>query len=637
LLLTGPHGSGRTAVLDALFTAYRTRLPVAKVNCARGANPAGAMVANTSSGADFLTDVACGLCAPVTGRKRVRLPRLWTGLTAVSAWTRGDQGEQAVARARMQRLLIECGLVPPASPDATSWPQDVNRTLPVGDQGDLAPIAEASVQLFTERYLSRRQARDVRPFYADRLGPGRNAQPLSELCRSFHLGDDLREEAEASLAAALLADLRDHYSGWAHLNHVPRPLLLLDDVHTAPGSRLLEHLLTHRTKGARDPLILVASARGGARHRAGPDAAVRTLAQVAGGASGWQRPETRTWSAGLIALDLPPLGRNDIVAMLMTVDPPPRPDLPRAVRRFTQGSPLGCGLLRDALAADPHAAYAAGYDVGALRLAGRAVTWQIATRLVPDPQLLSNLILFSVAQDDAAAHALADTYLAADPQLAAVATARSHLHAEHGTRAARPFVADPFLRAVLVHELRRRRPESTRPPQTWSGIHERLRTHHENAGQPVEALHHALANGDAGHVARRLTELFATPTSAQTWLRHLWQVASAPHPPRPGWADECRAYATGTPGTEPAGDFVQRSVYRLLHAVWLAADPLTAPDEPLCGRIKWELEFLSARHSTGAGILFDAAEEWHDALRELRTPPSALPAQAPEGSHGESH
>ncbi len=29
LLLTGPHGSGRTAVLNALFDAYRTRLPVA--------------------------------------------------------------------------------------------------------------------------------------------------------------------------------------------------------------------------------------------------------------------------------------------------------------------------------------------------------------------------------------------------------------------------------------------------------------------------------------------------------------------------------------------------------------------------------------------------------------------------------
>ncbi|MEU7647929.1 ATP-binding protein [Streptomyces huasconensis] len=637
LLLTGPHGSGRTAVLNALFDAYRTRLPVARVNCARDAGPAGAMVANTSPGADLLTEMACGLCAPVTGRKRVQLPRLWTGLTAVSAWTRGDQREQAVAQTRMRRLLTECGLAPENSPAADNWTQDVNETLPVGDQGDLTPITEASVRLFTGRHLNRRQAREARLFYAGRLGPGRDEQPLSELCRSFHLGDDLREEAEASLAAALLEDLRAHHSGWARLNHVPRPLLLLDDAHTAPGARLLEHLLTHRAGGARDPLVVVAAARGAARHRAGPDAAVRTLAQVAGGASGWQRRDTGTWSAGLIAVDLPPLERNDIVAMLMTTDPPPRPELPRAIRRFTQGSPLGCGLLRDAVAADPGAAGVAGHDVGALRLAGQPVTRHIADRLVPDAQLRHNLVLFSVAQDGAAAHALADAYLDSDTQLAAVATARGHLHAEHGTGARRPFVSDPFLRAVLVHELRRRRPQATQPPRTWSGVHRLLLAHHEAAGQPVAALHHALADDDAAYVAQRLATLFASPMSAGQWLRHLWQVASAPHPPRPDWAGTCRAVATGAPGTEPAGDFVQRSVHRLLHAVWLAADPLTAPDETLCGRIKWELQFLSARHATGAGTLFDAAQEWHDELRELRTPPSALPVPGPEGSHGESH
>ncbi|NLU76168.1 ATP-binding protein [Streptomyces sp. HNM0575] len=621
-------------MLDALFASYRTRIPAAKVDCARDA-AAGAMVANTSQGADVLTDAVCGLCSPVTGQKRVRLPRLWTGLAAISAWSRGDQQEQGAAQARMRRLLTECGLVPDGAPEASSWVQDVNGTLALGD-GDLAPVAEASVKLFTERYLNRRQARDVRSFYAGRLGPDRAAQPLYELCRYFHLGDDLREESEASLAAALLEDLKAHYSGWVQLNRTPRPLLLLDDVHAAPGSRLLQQLLTHRAQGARDPLILVASARGGARRRGGPDAAVRTPAQVAGGASGWERPATGSPSAGLIAVDLPPLERNDIVTMLMAADPPPRPELPRAVRRFTQGSPLGCGLLRDAVVADPRAASTAGHDVGALQLSGQSVTRQIVARLVPDAQLRRNLVLFSVAQDDAAARALADAYLSTDPERAAVETARSHLRAEHGA-AGRPFVADPFLRAVLVLELRRRRPEFTDAQQTWSGVHELLREHHADAGQPLDALHHALAGGDAAHVAQRLAERFPPPTPAQEWLRDLWHVASAPHPPDPGWAGECRTVATGAPGTEPAGDDVQRSVHRLLHAVWLAADPLTAPDEALCGRIKWELEFLSGRHSTGAGTLYDAAQEWQEELRELRTPPSALPAPDPEGSHGENH
>lgn len=651
LLLTGPHGSGRTAVLDALFGAYHERLPVAEVNCARDAGPVAheAMVSNTSPGAGLLTEVACGLCARVAGYRRVRLPRLWTGLAAVSAWHRGDQPEQRVARARMRRLLTKCALVPEGSADADRWVQDVNDLLPLGDQGELTPVADAAVKLFVGRYLTWREVRDVRAFYADRLGPDRGAQPLNELCRSFHLGDDLQEESEASLAAALLADLRSHYSGWARLNRTPRPLLLLDDVHAAPGARLLGQLLDYRAGDARDPLILVATARGDVRHRAGPDAAVRTLAQVADGAHGWRRPSAGSASAGLIALPLPPLERADIVSMLMSADPPPRPELPRAVRRFTQGSPLGCGLVRDAVAADPRAASTAGHDVGALQLAGQSVTHQIAAQLVPDPQLRRNLVLFSVARDDAAARALADRYLASDAERAAVETAYGYLRSEYGAPAPQPFVADPFLRAVLVQELRRRRPESTQPPQTWSGVHALLNQHHESAGQWTDALHHALAGDHAEQVALRLAELFRPPASAREWLRTLWQVASAPHPPRADWAGGCRAVATGTPGTELAGDSVQRSVHRLLHAVWLAADPLTAPDEALCGRIKWELELLSARHSTGAGTLFDAAREWHDELRELRTPPSAAPAGSgaatlgagpapgPEGSRDESH
>lgn len=646
LLLTGPHGSGRTAVLDALFDAYHERIPVAELNCAREAGHELTMVANTSAGADLLTDAACGLCAPVTGRKRLRLPRLWTGLAVVSAWTRGDQQEQSAAQARMRRLLTECGLEDADSAAADSWVQDVNTSLPLRDQGELAPVAEASVRLFTQRYLDNRRSRAVESFYTGRLG-GQSAQPFQELCRFFHLGDDLREESEAALAGALLEDLSDHYSGWTRLNRTPRPLLLLDDVHVPPGARLLDAFLVHRARGSRDPLILLAAARGDARRRAGPDAEVRTPAQLADGARDWSRPGAGSPSAGLLAVGLPPLERNDIVAMLMAADPPPRPELPRAIRRFTGGSPLGCGLLRDAVAADPRAASATGHEVGTLQLAGQSVTRQIAARLVPDVQLRRNLTLFSVARDDAAARALAGVYLASDPEGAAVETTRGYLRAEHDAGTGRRFVGDPFLRAVLILELRRRPPESTDPPQTWSGIHRLLRSHHEGAGEDVDALHHALADDDAEYVAQRLATRFAS-SSAPQWLRDLWHVASAPHPPRPGWAEDCRAVATGTPGTQPdatpgptgerpAGDFVQRSVRRLLHAVWLAADPLTAPDETLCGRIKWELELLSARHTAGTGPLFDAAQEWHDALRELRTPPSAEPARDAEGSHGESH
>ncbi|MEB8339395.1 ATP-binding protein [Streptomyces endophyticus] len=641
LLLTGPHGRGRTAVLDTLYRSYTARIPVAEVDCAQGAGAGEGLVGNTSQGADFLIDAAGGLCSPVAGeRKLLQLPRLWTGLVAVCAWRFGDTGEQEAAQDRVGRLLTGCGLEARGSPAADRWVRDVNDRLPnVVAPEELQPVVDASVNLFTERYLTKKgQADEVLAFYAGRPGTRPDESPLVAHSRAFHQGGDVRELAEASLAVALLEDLRARYgTRWMRFNRPPRPLLLLDNVQTPPGARLLDQFLTHRVKRAGDPLVVVAAARGSARRRSLPDATHRTLEQVSGGAVDWQRPETGTPSAGLITIELSRLERQDIVTMLSDAAPSLRGELPRVVRRFTQGSPLGCGLLTEAVRAAPSSAATPGLDVGALQLNGQSVTRQIAVRLVPDPELRRNLTLFSVARDSAAARALATKYLPAAPDRAAVETARSHLRAEHGAQAPQPFVTDPFLRAVLVLELRRRRARPTRSVPTWSDLHELLRIHHERARQDIDALHHALAGGDAGHVVNSLYERFVRPGGAEQWLRDLWQVASAPHPPDTNWARDCRDKAGGKGGTEPAGDDVLRSVHRLLHAVWLAADPLTAPDEKLCERIRFDLELLSGRHVTGAGTLFDAAQEWHDDLRELRTPASARPAPGPEGSHGELH
>ncbi|MGP3775869.1 ATP-binding protein [Streptomyces sp. SDT5-1] len=639
LLLTGPHGRGRTAVLDALYRSYSGRVPVAEVDCAQGAGSGDGLVGNTSQGADFLVEAACGLCSAVAGeRKLLRLPRLWVGLVAVCAWRFGDTAEQDAAQERVRRLLTGCGLAEAAVAD--DWVRDVNDRLPNGvAPEELQPVVDASVELFTERYLTKKeQAGDVVAFYAGRPGTRRDESPLVAHSRAFHQGGDLRELAEASLAVALLEDLRARYgTRWMRFNRPPRPLLLLDNAQTPAGAHLLDQFLAHRAKQPGDPLIVVAAARGSARRRSFPDATHLTLEQVTGGAADWQRPETGTASAGLVTVELPRLDRHDIVTMLSDAAPSLRGELPRVVRRFTQGSPLGCGLLTEAVRAAPNTAATPGFDVGALQLNGQSVTRQIAVRLVPDPELRRNLTLFSVARDTAAARALAAAYLPADPDRAAVETARGHLRAEHGAQTPRPFVTDPFLRAVLVLELRRRRPQPAGTTPTWHALHELLRAHHERAGQHIDALHHALAGGATGHVASSLYERFVEEGDAEQWLRDLWQVATAPHPPDAGWARDCWNKAGGKSGTEPVGDDVLRSVHRLLHAVWLAADPLTAPDERLCERIRFDLELLSGRHVTGAGTLFDAAQEWHDDLRELRTPASALPALGPEGSHGELH
>lgn len=243
LLLTGPHGSGRTAVLDTLYRSYRTRVPVAEVDCARARESGSgeALVANTSPGADFLIGAARGLCAPVAGeRKRLRLPRLWTGLVAVVAWRFGDAKEQEAAQDRVRRLLIGGGLAAEGSTAVANWVRDVNADLPnVLDREELQPVVDASVRLFTERYLTKKEADGVLSFYTGRPGVRQGEAPLFALSRAFHQGDDLRGVAEATLAAALLEDLRARYdTRWMRFNRPPRPLLLLDNAQSAPGALL---------------------------------------------------------------------------------------------------------------------------------------------------------------------------------------------------------------------------------------------------------------------------------------------------------------------------------------------------------------------------------------------------------------
>lgn len=627
VLLHGGHGSGRSAVLEELRRAYTDRVPVAAVDCANATDD-DAAVSNTSPTAELLTDLARGLSGHRPGFGRLRLPRLVTGLVAISAWHRGELGEQACARERVAALLTDCGLE--KDPErARGWPGDVLDLIGGWGTDDLGPVAGASVRLFTDRYLGFRENRAVRQWYRDVDGVPRDQEEdvhgLTALSRAFHLGDDIRRRTESYLVEALLEDLRAAYTGWRHLNAAPRPLALLDNVHTPAGGHLLDLLLARRVAAddRPDPLVVVAATLGKPRGERLTGATRWAFADVPG-LAGWSRPVRGSSAAGLVTLPLPPLDREELLSMMRVGEERAvRQEVARAVHRFTGGSPLGCRIFYDALDAAPEPASVETHELARLRLTGEYVTEQMLHALVPDAELSAYLVLLSVAQDPAAARALAGAYLTRDHQAGAVEAVRSHLRAEQWPQAGRPFVADDFLRAVLVHELRRRPAGATDPPLSWPDLHELLRGHHEDRGEPATAWHHALAAGSPGEPVRWLADTFRD-AAAQRWLASLWHIATAPHPPDPAWADTCRATASGERDATFEGDSVQRSVNRLLHAVWFAADPLSVPDAHLRGRVGRELDFLSLKHPTGNSTLYDASQEWPAAIKDLRTPGSAV-------------
>jgi hypothetical protein len=643
-LLTGRRGVGRTAVLDALEGAYRGRVPVARVDTARlgRASGSGAAVSNTSDVVEALEHLVCELAPVVPGAVRLRFARLLPGLLSVSSWHRGAEAEQQLARDRIARLLVACGLQPesagPGSQDS-DWTYDVSERLadPRQQQHDLAPVATAVIHQYFTRHTRTRVRRSVEDWYHSRSAGSEDGESaLIRLSLRFHQGGDFQHAAERLLTAAFLDDLSDAYGRWQHLNRVPRPLALLDNTHTPAGRRLLGLLLERRAEapdGGRDPLVVVATRRGDGSAPY-PDATVRRLPEVAV-TSGWARSVPGSASAGVLAIALPPLSRDDILSLLDAAEGPVHRYVPSALHALTRGHPQAAGLL-----------CAAVVRVSGQRMVepdqlldlpgpdGQRVGELLLERLIPQPQLRAPLMWGALARDPDAAQALAEAHPMVGTLLPAAAR---FLEEEHGTDdrrhpAAGPdggprpsaggFVGDPFLRALLEHEARRTA-AAAGPGQTWQDLHRLLRDHHtrRGAGEEPDILRHTLATGDAAAVVTRLSAHFAL-WEAGRWLDTLRYTATAPCPPPGEWTEQ--RVETGRGGGDRRyadADDVQRSVNRLLHVLWYLSETFAEPVTELCDAIGAELTFLSMRHPSGHAVLNEAARTWPAAVHEQRLYP----------------
>ncbi|MBY8845151.1 hypothetical protein [Streptomyces sp. SP2-10] len=649
VVLAGARGLGKSAVLAELREAYRGHTPVALVDCAEDqfrAPPADRPAASWSPLGQALLVIAEQLAAPVTGAGRITFPRLMSGLVAVAAGGWGDADSERIRR-EVERILLLNEGGSWVRGVAGRWAGKVAAKVVAAATGTgplVSGAIEATLESVAEGFTSRRHQK-ASVWYRTYPNAGGNAQRgLILLSQHFRDGGSSREHAERYLVRALLADLTEAYAGMLpRMQRLGRPLVLLDNAQSAPGPGLVAAVLRDRTEGIADRVAFVA-ARRGEGHEELPGAVRRELPEVARRCD-WA-PDTAPSSRALV-LALPPLSPDDTLHIVGAVcaDTAVPPQLSHATHRLTGGNPLGIVLLAESAAQAVPGVSALGELLTAgLRTAEDGPTVPayeaLLERLAP-AEYLDELTVLAAAHDHGSACALAAALLPDTFGPASVRALQTLLAEEGLPDVPGRFVGDPFVRTLLLLRLHLRDADHA----SWRTAHETLIAHYPGAEHARYRLHHELALGETGAAVGHLRDTFPT-ADPRAWLRTLRFIASAPYfhahdaegRDFTGRADRRVAVALG--GTD-AGQAVPEGVdavlhlriRRLLHAVWLLADPLVLPDPQVCDRLRFELEQLSNLRPAGNALLWRASRDWPAAAlagRPMDAPGSADDADGPD-------
>ncbi|MFJ5832451.1 hypothetical protein [Streptomyces sp. NPDC093089] len=643
-VFTGGRGMGKTALLKEVRNRYKGFTPLALLDCA-GVEPPADHGPGWTPVTGSLAELAVQLAPKGTVVRAVQFPRLSLGLVAVAslAWSQEDDER---ARRDLQRLGPLLATVDATRGAATNWVGKVLAKLAARFAEATVPLAgllaEATVETVLEEVFSRFQRTSESWYGGYRNAGGRGKAGLQQLAIDFEQGGERRREAEAFLVGALTEDLFRAYTGLRQRGtRIGRPLLLLDNAHEAVGRQLVEPILRARADGRRDRVVVLAASRD--RDHQGLRNATRTrLPETAHRAP---CPRGTSIGSGILAVELTPLSAAQTRSVFDRHDPDGRtpPELARAVHRLTGGRPLGVALLGRAAGEAPPALRASLTPGALLDL---TVELREDTEPVPvAPALLAELLpvqrpgpyaVLAATHDEESARMLAHARLQGESLDGDVALrVRDRLRAENWPEGPGHFVADPLLRALLLHRLRFEDGDHPRYA-AWRAVHETLHRHYGPEPGPYR-LHHDLALGRTELAVVHLRLSFAGP-DILGWLGQLRFVAAAPYP-RERHAtgpDPRRAVALGQgptaalpEGLDAEGTELHLSVRRLLHAVWLLTDPLALPDDEVADRLAHELRRLSGRHLTGSGPLWDAATHWPRDIRSWREP--SLPPGGEDG------
>jgi hypothetical protein len=641
-VFTGGRGMGKTALLKQVRNAYKGATPLALLDCAHIEPPA-----DHGPGWNPLTGALAELAGQLAPRgfasAPVEFPRLSLGLVAVAStgWSREDEEP---ARRDLQRLGPVLATVDAAKGAGATWVTKVLSKLAANFAEATAPmaglLAEATVETVLEEVFGRAQRRSETWYGNYRNAGGRGKVGLQYLANDFEQGGRRRQEAESFLVGALVEDLYRAFTGLLRAGaRSGRPVLLLDNAHEPLGRRLLEPILRDRAAGRRDRIVVLASSRV-SDHEGMRRATRLRLPETARLAP---CPRGTDVTSGILAVALTPLSPAHTQAAFDRHDPAARTpaDLARGVHRLTGGRPLGVTLL-GRTAGEAPAELRPALTPGAL-LDLTVELREDAPPVPVAPTLLGELLpgehhgrlaVLAAAHDETSARLLAHTRLPGEsPDGDMALEVRDRLRAEGWPESPEHFVADPLLRALLLHRLRFEDGEGPAGYATWRAVHETLHRHYDQEGGLPYRLHHELALGRTQQAVTHLRVTFPRP-DVEDWLGRLRFIASAPYPRTRGRSgpDPRRAVALGQrpPDRMPAGldadtTELHLRLRRLLHAVWLLTDPLALPDGEVTEKLAFELRQLSGRHLTGNRPLWDAATHWPTdirAWRELSLPPA---------------
>ncbi|WP_318205739.1 hypothetical protein [Streptomyces sp. SCL15-4] len=639
---TGGRYSGKTALLERLVERYAQRVPQAYADLGAddfgqpGLAPPDDGTANASRTTDLLFYLMDRLSQqPRQFRGKLTFPRLTQGLLAVTSWQAVQPAELAAARSRLAGLLRE------SQPDVqkrrdqvAGWITQVTEGL--GTVPGLGPglreLVPPLAEIVTTELLGPHANRDGLKWWSKRRvnSQGDAHAQLTELAMRFRGDRDDRRRAERHLHAALLEDMADHYTLLRRMNRVPRPLLLLDNVHTELGQEVWDTLtrVWHEETPRAWPGVVATSL---AAEPAVPDPDGAPSTRNAAGPF-WRQEKPEAPPGWVLRLPLARLGLDEVKEMFGADRPEPGAaqvihrlsagragiahTLVQAVRgQIRRGEPVDVRSLLDL----PYGAEPAPH-----------VNERLLGILIPAQVARARLVYYAPALDDTAAHHLSAHYPPGDPGGVPVQETLARLRDDHWGRCPwpgidGPFVADPTLRTLLLHDLRLRTQE-TPEAERWKNIHLMLRSLYApdaygstTASHDVRYLHHSLAIGDTDTVARALHRRLAQQ-DAPSWLAALSLICAAPHPPANLTAPP--AATLSCPACTTDDDLVHQAVLLLLINLWEQSHPLAPPDMEKINSVRLQLLTLAQWSAPAAQrVFFQAHEQWPPLLNRWRQAP----------------
>ncbi|GAA1293578.1 hypothetical protein GCM10009634_47230 [Saccharothrix xinjiangensis] len=593
VVLVGPPGAGKTALLEETDARYAGRVP--RVLLDFGALPADV------TPAEVFRRLALGLgrYCPQFGRLPFPLVEICLAASAPADGAGGEAepGPEPPVLGELIRPVLDLAL------GSSEWLSAVDALLKVID------VANRRRVLRRLGAMSRGQgdARDV-------------MVALREAVRDGAAG---RAAVDRVVGRAFRADLREAFAGWFDRNRrTANCLVLLDNAHLPAGRHFLRTLVDG-DEPRPDPVVVVAAA---ARWDTAWDGR-------------WQRPGIPVTRSA----DLPlPLGMAGVARAVDGDAPPASPWLlvrvgevsakdarrvrpadqadsvlagaPSFLHRVTGGLPWAVHQVIDVARTLPRNAPAEGLRTlfaVALEDGDRAVT--LVDR--SERHLLDGGFSLSELEDLTVASATRDLGFPAGAGIPGVGPSRSAealraklvnnflLDRREGEPAR--LVLQPWLRHVLLHRLASR-PDDHR--DSWEKVHSRGRRHHRAQENAVDSLYHGLALGDVDAVVEHLAGMLREPldrAAGWAWVDAFEAITSAPN--RLPKDQEPRRQVEHLIADRDAED----ALPRLVVARWLQQDPTGDPAEHLRPTIATSAELVAARaRGEGAIVLQDRVEEY---------------------------